>query len=193
MADLDTSTKEKHVQPIYQAVLVQTSEYAPYFRRILILHMPFSSILLSHNVSMSMSYQWPFSQKAALPMCTHACAFESILSDYWCLEPMRLVTRHLPRSTTEVGDTWKLGRVRLAAAANQIWWTVLPPSLLENLIVCRLVASSDGRGHHPFSRHSVHIHWCKFAMHVAAASTYLLTQEQEPLLLPLVLYSRLIM
>ena len=30
-ADLDTSTKEKHIQPIYQEVLVQTSEYAPTF------------------------------------------------------------------------------------------------------------------------------------------------------------------
>ena len=60
---------------------------------------------------------------------------------------MRLVTRHLPRSTTEVGDTWKLGRVRLAAAANQIWWTVLLSSLLEDPVVRRLVASSDGRDH----------------------------------------------
>ena len=60
---------------------------------------------------------------------------------------MRLITRHLPRSTTEIADIWRLGRARIAAAANQIWWTLLPPSLLENLVVRRLVASSDGRDH----------------------------------------------
>ena len=48
-ADFDISTKEKHIQLIYQEVLVQT-RVCTYFRRIRILHMPFSSISLSHNV-----------------------------------------------------------------------------------------------------------------------------------------------
>ena len=112
-ADLDTSTKEKHIQPIYQEVLVKTSEYAPTFEGFLSCTCP----------------SVPF---CCLTMCTHACPFASILSG--C---MHLVTRHLPRSKTEIADIWKLGRVRLAAAANQIWWTVLPSSILENLVVCR--------------------------------------------------------
>ena len=100
------------------------------------------------------------------------------------------------RSTTEIADNWRLGRVKLAPAENQGWWTALPPSLLQDL-VRGSVASSNGRDHRtpPFLRYSVHIHWSikpKFGVHIAAASTYLLDQ-QKPLLLLLVLCSRPIM
>lgn len=33
-------------------------------------------------------------------------------------------------SAVEFADKWWLCRVRLATAANQVWWIVLPPSLL---------------------------------------------------------------
>ena len=86
-------------------------------------------------------------------------------------------------STTEIADNWRLGRVRLAAAANQVWWTVLPFAGPRRQWIGGFVQ---------WSRPSDTTLFCGIAQiwgALAAASTYILDQEQEPLLLLLVLCS----
>ena len=65
-------------------------------------------------------------------MCMHACIPHQIncclIID--CLNLCASSCDACLRSTTQIADNWKLGRVRIAAAENQVWWTVLPPSLL---------------------------------------------------------------
>ena len=56
-----------------------------------------------------------------------------ILSIYYTVSyprPYTLsMTRHLSQFYDRIADNRRLGRVRIAAAENQVWWTVLPPSL----------------------------------------------------------------
>ena len=40
--------------------------------------------------------------------------------DLW-LEPTCFFTQHLSQSTTEITDSWRLGRVKVAADEKQVW------------------------------------------------------------------------
>ena len=86
----------------------------------------------------------------ALSKCAYTCAHCRPMIDGL----NHFFMRHLSLFYNKIADNLRLGRARIAAVENQVWWTVLPPSLY------RILSSMDWQlrpmvttiGHHPAQR-----------------------------------------
>ena len=65
----------------------------------------------------------------ALSKCAYTCAHCRPMIDGL----NHFFMRHLSLFYNKIADNLRLGRARIAAVENQVWWTVLPPSLYRIL------------------------------------------------------------